>query len=547
MAKMLRKIALTAALVAALGTGKLIAQENPSYPPVKTEQTLLIKNETGSRGISFIDYLYQSDSYPPSVQEILGDLKDNSIMSYQQLVDQTKKTTTNNQLMFLSAVSDLLYKYSYNPLSISNPSTSDLFKVLQEDVKTTFTASPLGTCRQISSAVQQFAEDLGYKSAVVTILNGLNGNHADNLISTPDGIAIINSSQLSITKTNNVEEAMRMYQKSINSVLFQTWMYRDNKLESMLIFPEGQGFIDFLGYDPSIRSLERELLGAERHQSSVRLNIGTEENSISAESILGVINTKIGLVLFPYYNKQMFIVQGGLGKDFRLDSLDIYSKISAFTGDVSGQPQGGNVIGFQGRVGINTKNEEGINAALSMGGNDSFINSIFNPLPGTPPWWSIFNDFNISGGLTYKIPFISQKISGIISPYGIVQYFLAPKDLGTFSYIPQLEELRGGLKTNAKTQGGIIFEVNPFYFWRMDEYGGGIKIGSNDQRLDIKMDLRASKSTYEFNPNKYGMDIGVSFKTGKWKVGVNGTTEVEDYSGKLYPKISINASGSLEF
>jgi hypothetical protein len=469
------------------------------------------------------------------VLNIFEDIINNKINSYQQLIQESKNSSENQKLDLLAQIGNCLYYYNYKQ-SLQNPSQQVLFNVLQNDLEGN-TNQTFGVCRQIASGIEQLAEDMGEKAAVVSTLESNNG-HAYTLIKTQTGLAIVNSYDIFKTNTNNVEETLREYQNQLNSITFQHLFFKDNQFKYNLITEEGQEFLNFIDYDPSSLSLKNKIINPDPEDNNTRLkvNLGNNENSLGIYNLLGIFNTKAGEIYFPLDNTSMYLGQIGLKKTFPIfNKFELIPKINFLCGNISNEQ----IIGVDGCLSFNTLNKTRLNFGTKFSGDISVVPPL-QPLEEGEN--CIFNDYNINAGISYR--FLGEKFS--LTPYFIAQENIFQMRLSDYDYSPSLEELTGGISINAPIKNTNLL-LTPYYSWKPWEQGVGTDLEIKNKNIIIDASEYTSKSTYEFAPDNLNLKLEGKIKSGNLELGINGSLNQKNYNGEISNEGSLGINGSLKF
>ena len=143
------------------------------------------------------------------VKDILKDIKNEEINSYQELVEAGKNLLLQNQkLDLLATIGGSLGKFNYENSNMKVTSQEEFFDKFQDSLESG-KKNGLGNCRHIHSYIEQLANDLGIKSAAVSGISENGLGHIYDILKVEDGTAIIDYSNLLIMPTKNIEKADR--------------------------------------------------------------------------------------------------------------------------------------------------------------------------------------------------------------------------------------------------------------------------------------------------------------------------------------------------
>ncbi|MFZ1971179.1 MAG: hypothetical protein WAU65_03315 [Candidatus Nanoarchaeia archaeon] len=495
------------------------------------------------------------------VYSILNDIGNNKITSGEQLAKQSKNISENQDLSLLAIISgSYLYNFNYSSKDdLSDPSQQYLFNILQNDSKGNF--QDFGTCRQISTGVEELSEDLGKKASALTALED-NIGHAYTLIKLQDGLAIVNSGEIFKANTKNVEEILREYQNTLNNIDFQHQFFEDNKFKYNLITDEGEKFLNFIDYDSSSLSLRNKIINVipEDYTRKMDVNLGNNENSLGIYNIgrfdipfrlfnrnfdlnIGTPNAKVGTILLPMDNRTISVgetnLKGTLTFPIFNAPLEITSNLGFISGNIS-QESGREITGADDYLAINTLNKDGLNLGTRISANLSAINLSQSIQMGILS--SIFYDANENAGISYK--FSSKNYS--LTPYFIEQANVFPMRLSDYDYSPSLEELTGGISVGLLLPKDTSLLLTPYYSWKPWENGIGTDLEIKNKNAGIKASAYAAKSTYEFAPDSLDLKLEGNVNIRKLQLGANYNLKEKDYSGEITQDNSFEVKGTIK-
>lgn len=468
-----------------------------------------------------------NDTEKIQVENILRDIQDRNLNSYQDFIRTTENLSENQKLVLAAAIGNLLGKFNYK-LSNAKVMPQDDFFFEFQDSLVLGDENGIGCCRHISSNRGKFLNDIGIRTAVVT---GNEGTHAYNISKIKNGTAIIDYGKILIADTKNIEKVLESYE---GDDTFQHLFFNNDKFKYRLITKNGKNFLKFIEYDETSGKLKDSLIQENNSDcSDLTLTFNKEDYLTSAELNCFGFFAKAGEIRGDSSSAmdKMQLFQAGYKNNFLiLDTINLNPSMSFVL-------FGSGLVGITGDLTVSTNNKEGFNLASRVAGNLSWTEDC----PSTP-----FHDLVIEAGVSYKIP-INNSIG--IEPYLIGQLALFPKDLGVWDYTFIPNEIRAGTAFDMQMPNDLSFSLEPYYLRRIWEQGGGANVKVGTKYFGLNLEGFISKSDYAFCPDKYNLGIGLYFspiedlimKLNYKKKGTNYEEEIEDQSFfNLYMNINLN-------
>jgi hypothetical protein len=550
MKKALEIIALSTALLLPLSCG---VKANAQDVKPKIELIINYKTESTQNQIDYslsknvyipiIEYLWRNSNIPElnlneknQIENIITDIKNSNITSYQELVDISQNLSDSQKLVLSSAIANSSYVFNYdsNLQNIEVISQDNFFSTLQNSLESG-NETGIGVCKHIATHIEKFLNDIGIKSAAVTGSSNNGIGHAYNISKVENGIAIIDSFNILTTNTKNIEKTLEAYQKHNGTTTFQHLFFEDAEFKYRLITKDGKKFLDFIGYDESSEPL-KTILTQEikpRPKSTIIINLedyltSVETNTLGFFAKLGEIKGDDSSPL-----KEMSLFQVGFKRNFSVpDFIKIKAELSFLYSNISQDTKLDDaVLGTRGDLVVATNNEKGFNFSSRSSGNIFETKNM-----------NFFYDFVFGGGISYTIPIKTINIK----PYAISQFSLFPKDIGTYNYFPRPSELEGGFIFNAELYKGN-FSINPYYIKRIWEQGFGGKLKLGTKSVGINAEGQIIKSDYDFCPEKYKFSVGPFLKFKNLEVKANYQREGTNYDGEEDYQESLSINGSIKF
>jgi len=488
------------------------------------------------------DYDYLWTNFPgltldeeDQVEDIMKAIKNGSLDSYQDLVEPSwfnLSLSENQKITLLAAIGSALGSGSYDFNYQGEVLSQDIFfEELQNYLEGN--QSSLGVCRHIASHLEQLANDMEIDAAAVT-----NNRHAYIILKKENGTAIIDYGSILIMDTKNIEKALEVYQKKVNTIAFQHLFFNDNELKYRLITKDGENLLDLTGYDKSLEKLKNSLMSKNDLDSNIAITFNKEDYLTSAELNCFGFFIKAGEIRGSSSSpmKNMTLFQTGFKREFSIPNIiNINPDISFVFGNLSKNIEDNIDNSFFGAscdLSINTDNKEGLNLASRIAGNIFWTKDI---VP--------FYDLAVEAGVSYKIPIKELNIE----PYLITQFALFPGDLGTYKHVLKPSEFTGGISFNYISDNTKL-SIEPSYSWRIWEQEVGINAKLETKHLGLNLEGYMTKSNYKFCPHKYGFSIGLDFNLEDYfKLGFNCESHWTDYDREWYNQSSVGAKAIINF
>lgn len=493
-------------------------------------------------------YLWRESNIPElsiaegiQVENIMNDIKNKNINSYQELVEISKNFSENQKLVLLSAIGNSLNIGSYDvKLRRSEVVSQDIFFSKLQNFLESGNQDGLGDCKAISYYLEQLANDTGVKVKVAVSTGIVEGDgHSYTVLKTKDGSAIVDSYNILITNTKNIEKTLEAYQKYQGTTTFQHLFFEDTKFKYRLITKDGRNFLNFLGYDESSEQLKNVLINHDSkdylRDSRIVIDFGKYLSSLefNYKDFFAKVGEIRGSLSSPM--DKMTLFQTSYDRKFLIsDIININPDISLMYGKISQDAKiNDELLGITGNLIVDTNNEKGLNLSSRISGN------AFTPTME----FAIFHDVLFGIGVSYKIPIKNMSIE----PYAIMQYGLFPENLDTYNFRPIFSEFNSGIIFDINVSDNIDISLNPYYTWRIWENGFGNKVEFGNRNVKANIEGYITKSKYDFNPDKRGLKIGLEANLKNF--GLEGGYERKEtnYDGEKEKDNSLNASINIKY
>ena len=481
------------------------------------------------------------------VKDILKDIKNEEINSYQELVEAGKNLLLQNQkLDLLATIGGSLGKFNYENSNMKVTSQEEFFDKFQDSLESG-KKNGLGNCRHIHSYIEQLANDLGIKSAAVSGISENGLGHIYDILKVEDGTAIIDYSNLLIMPTKNIEKALQIYQKNMGTIVFEHSFFEDTEFKYRLITKDGKNLRDFMEYDSSSESLKNALIEEITPQANLVINFNIEDFLTSVEGNLFGFFLKAGEIRGDSDSplEKITLIQAGFKRNFSTPKIiDIKSDVSLIEGNISQDTKfkDNKILGIKGNLILSTNNKKGFNFSSRIAGN-TFISSLIFGYTKNFLSSGVFSDFILGGGVSYKIPIKDINVK----PYATSQFALFPEDIGTYKYMPKLSELTAGTVFNFKIPDKFSLSLEPYYLKRIWEQKFGGKIELENKHIGINAEGYITKSNYEFCPDKYGFDIGSYLNLKNLTFKVKYKIDNVNYDGEIENQQALDIGTSIKF
>ncbi|MCK9596084.1 hypothetical protein M0R19_02795 [Candidatus Pacearchaeota archaeon] len=455
---------------------------------------------------------------------------------------------------------------------------NDIFKTLSENQKIVLSAIVSNefylnyynkkdnfVCRQIGTIIEKTLNKGGVRAAALSSRGSEGIAHMYNIAKLKNGTAVINSGNIFMTRTKNIEKTLEAYQRSIGQFAFQHFFYENNELKYALTTKDGNHFLDFVEYDPSLKKVTNYLVGEnnpsdmdfvfnikDKKLQSVKMNSVTlslnKKSAVSPESENnGDYINSAGINAFGIFGKvgelsspssKMLLFHTGYRARFIFPKIILLDSTLSFAhGDIAGD--GGfdnihnNANAFIADLFVSTDNKKGFNASSRLSAN------VFN----TPNDTLFGNLFLMSGGISYKIPVKNM----MITPYLNLQASLLPENIDIPADKLMFDELRAGINFNAKFPKEISFSFEPYYVRKLWEDGFYLDTKFKSKHTGLNAGFYLSKSSYDFAPDRAGFYVGGSFYINPIGFNVNYRMDSKNYDGELTHEPSLSLEGFLKF
>lgn len=471
------------------------------------------------------------------VEDIMNDVKDRNINSYQELVEEGRKLTESQQLVLASSMGYTLDKYNHDTILLfKSILPQDVSFSKWQDSLASGNQNGIGVCSHINTYLEIYLNDIGVRSATVSVAARNKTTHYCVISKTQDGTAIIDYGNILITDTKNIERTLEVYQEDKGITVFQHLFFEDAGFKYRLITKDGEHFLVFVGYDPSSELLKDMLVNDIVLQSDLIINVNYEDYLRSIEFNCGGFFTKMGKIKgdssSPMEKTDLFQL-GYRKKTLISDVVGINGGFDLVYGDIH-QDRGTDILlGMNFNLILSAKKQR-LTLASRIAGSGYFIPNI--------NWNFPFYDLIVGGGISYKIP-----INNItIEPYTAIQGNIIFEDLGRFKSKLKLSELNTGIVFSTALDN-TNFSIDPYYLKRPWEDELGINGELWWKYFGINAGGYLTKSNYGFCPHKRGYSIGVSGIYGEVEVGVDYVEKITDYDGEIDKMRSIEIKGAVKF
>ena len=482
------------------------------------------------------------------VKNIMKDIKEQNINSYQELVEASKNFSENQKLDLASTLSAFLYFWNSIISNNEIPKQEEFFQVIQNS-SISGNENPLHDCLGISAFGERYLNDIGIKSSTVSGFGRGGGGHAYVISKVEDGTAVIDGGHILIANTRNTEKTLRAYQKNNGTTALAHDFFENTKLKYRFITPEGERFLRFTGHDESSEPLENTLIQDFEPEHYLTVNLNLEDFLTSIELNLFGFFVKGGEIRgdssSPLHN--MSLIQAGFKRKFLTPNINNKFLDFMFGNkiiDINGNFISGNLFqdteldnnkiqGIMSNLVFATNNERGFNFAFRQNYTHPKINV-------REVGYSLFYNLGAGVGASYKIS--TKKID--IEPYLITQYFwnMDLKD----SIIPKPAELVAGAVFELKTPH-VKFSIEPYYLRRPWEQGLGGKVGVESENFGLNVEGFATKSDYEFCPDKWKVKIGSYVILKNFTIKADYKREGTNYDGEIENQSSFHAQAGFKF
>ncbi len=558
------------ALAAFLSGKQLIAQEvqNPESDKgpkvnITLDYSTGIQEEGGATGENYYSFydrdqgaLYTNlpeitSAQKTQVEEGFTDVQNREVNSYSEFVDSSENFSENQDFIFLATTSNALNEGSYDySLPHHKVFPQDTFFEQFQNYLATGEYSPLGVCRHIASHIEQLSNDIGLRANAVTGRFFGGTGHVYVIVKREDGTGIIDGGNIILSDTKNIEKMLEIYQLQKDSTTFQHLFFEDSILVYRLVTKDGKNFLKFIEMDESLKPLKDSLTGKQGFNRGVYAIFSKDgfslENMLSLDiakddySLAGKLNAfgffgKIGQIRGNSYSptEEMNLAQFGFeGKVSLWDILQFSLSASKIYGEIVQKERTDLPEGSSLEFLANTLWEKGFNVAFRMAGEYYFTETS-----------TLFNKTSLELGTSCKIPL--EKIS--ITPYVAVQESMLPLDLGTSFFSFGLSEVNAGINLNIPFTSNSGISINPHYAYKPCEHEVGANVELETKNIGADAGIYVTKSIQDFNPDKLGMDIGVSASFDNFEMRFGYKNEMKDYDGEISNNSSISLTGKLKF
>lgn len=504
-----------------------------------------------------------------AVQDIIGDIKNNTIDSYVALVGRGNSLLDNQKFALLASVGEILGRYSYDYSSdtdYSLRSQYEMFIKLQDSLLTG-SQNSLGVCRHIHSHIEGLANDIGMRAATPTVMStswrmGDRGDgHAITIAKTPEGTALIDYDTIITTDTGNVEELLGAYQKIQGGIELEHQFYENSDFKYRFITRDGRRILDFLGYDESLSRMKdlmiynaNDFLNLHHRRSRVSrflqrpklmLNYSEYETSVELNSLFFVNVGRIrGSSSSPLEEADMLQLGiKGLVYEENKGKLEINASLFYGQLDQDSDEAGDDVWGGLFHI-MHSTDREGLNHVLRLS-LPSISTGNFNDYSE-----SKYDEVILGGGLSYRFitdavdiePYVAAQLPLDITSHSpfIEGYF---KEFDTYDGDLQVSEIGTGVRFAFNMRKDLTLSLEPHFINRIweDELGANLILGNNEWSLYLGG--RTTDSDYEFCPNRDRFNVGWNFDIRGWDFRAHYEFENEDYGDKKdYQYFMLSAS-----
>lgn len=390
------------------------------------------------------------------------------------------------------------------------------------------------TCTNIAYDTEKNLGSMGFNASSVLIRVPL-GLHAINLIKTKEGTVALNEIKILMTKTKNIEKTLDAFKKSENTTSFQHIFFKNNEFMYKLIPEEGRRFLNFIDYDSSSKPSRNALLEPKNSESNLTITLEKEDfYSTSFDINFYGFFTKLGGIKNDI-SSPMMLFQSGYKRNFVIPKIIcINPDINVLFGNSSNSKL--SILSVGGDLTIATNNKK-LNLSARIAGNSTIS---LPPIASC----SIFNSLLLEGGISYKIPIKNFNIT----PYIITQLSMFPKNLsGNWEEQLKFSELRTGIKFDAEMPNNLNFSIESYYLKKIWEQGLGLDTTFKTDNFELDIGGYATKSNYDFCPDKWGFDIGVNSTFEHVSVGVGYKGDWTNYDGEIDNKSSLEVKANIKF
>ncbi|MCL5018183.1 MAG: hypothetical protein M1416_00235 [Candidatus Pacearchaeota archaeon] len=487
------------------------------------------------------------------VENIFSGIKNDSIKSYDGLLETATPLSEAQKIVLLTGFSKLAYSGGYDfDYFGEEVDQSTFFDRIQEYLGTDEKVS-IGKCRHIGVNVEEMANDIGIRAAAITGIIP-QGPHVYDLLKTGNGITFINWGNILTTNTKNVEKALQAFQKNQGMTSFFHNFYEDAELKYGFITKDGKNLLDFIGYDESLDSSKKYLTSdkiPDWKKWTIKLDHTDYLNSAEGNffgpfwkmgKITGSVNSPL---------KEMILVQTGYKNNFSFENLfDFSPNINYIVGNLSQDAGEFPVLGFMIDLIAKTNNEKGLNlssmvSGVYVGSETMAFDKDYNLVKKN---FDLFSDLSFDAGISYK--FITDFMR--IEPYTVSKFSFLPKNVARLGGLSEFfeghklefKELRAGSVFDFNLPD-FNFSIDPYYSlknWE-HEFGGNIKIGNKNIALDAGGYL--TLSTYDFCPNKSGFNVGLELSLGNINFNVSIKNDRTNYDGEIEDNFALSLEGKL--
>lgn len=493
--------------------------------------------------------LYSNYPDKKGLEDIMINIKDNKIDSYNNLIQIAKNLPEIQKILLGNIIVNSIYGYNYDSdLNNKQLSQEDFFNRFRYSL-ITGKENGIGGCRHISNFNEKFLEDIGIQTDSVD-----NPYHTYNISKTSNGIVISDQDYgkkgfVFLTNSKNVKKTLELCDKEMEkTIAFKHYFYDKNKFKYEFETEDGKHFFDFIGYDNSTKPV-KESLEYER------------DNENNLEMIIDHSN----FVNSAYLSYQGFFIKGGEIKGSQFSPMDktdmgqigfrknvfvsnflkLKTDISFTYGRVYSSEKKINLITYfntlkGGNIGLilATNKKEGLN--LSGGINGGIYIPKIDP-EGDPI--ILAGDLKIDEGVSYNIKMKKIKIK----PYFLTQERIFKKESDIQNFGLKISEISGGAILSYKILNDINFSIDPHYTKRIWEQEFGLNTKIENRNFALTFGGYKTKSNYSFCPDKEGYLAGGEINLRNIEVGVDFKREIENYDREKEKKDSINFRAGLKF
>jgi len=493
------------------------------------------------------------------VQDIIGDIKNNSIDSYGALVERAGSLSDSQKLALLAATGEILGHYSYDHGSNANYSmlSQDEMFIRLQDSLITGSQNPLGVCRQIHSHIELLANDIGIQAATVSVMStswrgaDRGEGHAITIARTPESMALIDYDTIMVTDAKNVEELLGAYQKIQGGIELEHQLYENNDFKYRIITKDGRKFLDFLGYDESLSRMKDFMLyspndflnmhdsrsrvvgGFDRFSQHPRLmlNFAEYEASMEFNSLFFVNAGRIwGSSSSPMESADL--MQFGIkGLVYEEEEGKVEINASLFYGqleqdsDAAGDDLWGGIFHI-----ISATDREGLNHALRFSLPSMNLGDLGDYTE------SEYDEIILGAALSYRFvtdvldiePYVAAQLPLDItsnSPY-IEGYY---KEFDTYEGDLQVSEFGTGVHFAFHMPKDLTISLEPHFISRIweEQFAANLTLGR--ENWGVYLGAGTTDSNYEFCPDRDRINLGWYSDIGGWNLRAQYELESEDY------------------